>query len=355
MSSSIDLQPRDVVKLAFQYQQTEIVPYLLPITEKQTDLLSNYYGSRAWQGQVIQYIGWLTGVDNFLSLAGFENNPDGSEKDAFGCSWIMGTTQHLVGWPLQEDSIGNYRLPDLKAYYEAHLFRRWPTELQDSREQFRAIGHSFGLFERAWSLRGFENFLIDLATNEVFVEQLLEMITEWIMASIDLMAIAPIDAVFLTDDHAFQRGMLMGAQRWRRLFKPRWKRIYERIHHYGLYTVMHMCGDTSEVVPDLIEVGLDVMESCQPECMDIYKLKREYGRDIRFWGGLGAQSILPFGTPQQVAEETRRLKREMGAGGGYLLSPSKAPGPEVPIENIAAFVEAAEDISFSKIINGVHR
>ena len=135
----------------------------------------------------------------------------------------------------------------------------------------------------------------------------------------------------------------MGEERWRKLFKPRWKRIYERVHHYGFYTIMHMCGDTSSVVPDLLEVGLDCMESCQPECMDIYKLKREYGKDIRFWGGLGAQSVMPFGTPDEMRAETRRLKTEMGKGGGYILAGAKSPGEEVPIANIAAFLEEAVD------------
>ena len=97
--------------------------------------------------------------------------------------------------------------------------------------------------------------------------------------------------------------MIMGENRWRKLFKSRWRRIYDRVHHYGLYTILHMCGDTSEVVPDLIEVGLDCMESCQPECMDIYRLKRLYGKDIRFWGGLGAQHVLPFGTAGEVRRE----------------------------------------------------
>ena len=133
----------------------------------------------------------------------------------------------------------------------------------------------------------------------------------------------------------------MGSDRWRRFFKPRWRRIFDRIHHYGLYSILHMCGDTSEVVPDLIEVGLDCMESCQPECMDIYNLKTQYGKEIRFWGGLGAQSVLPFGAAEEVRRETSRLKIDMGRGGGYILAGAKGLGEEVPVENIAAYLEEA--------------
>ncbi len=345
MLNSQGLKPREIMKLAFQYQETEYVPYIFWAGGVQIPALAKYYHDESWRNRVIEYVGDLTGVDNFLSLAGCVTQGDGSQRDCLGCSWQRGSIHinniALVDWPLHEPKMSGYRLPDLKSYFKHHVKPRWPEEIQKTNNQFRTISHGFGLFERAWSLRGFENFLIDLAANEKFAEELLEYITEWLLESIDLMAEAPVDAIIFSDDHAYQRGMLMGEDRWRRLFKPRWQRIYERVHHYGLYTIMHMCGDTSTVVPDLIEVGLDCMESCQPECMDIYDLKKHYGRDIRFWGGLGAQSILPFGSADEVAEETRRLKREMGRGGGYVLCCTKAPGEETPIANIAAYLEEA--------------
>jgi len=334
-----DLTPRDVVKLAFQYQETEHVPYCFAVSQEQGNALTQYYGDASWQDGVVTYIGHLSGVDNFLSKAGLAEQADGSQRDCLGCAWQMGSTHHLVDWPLHEPVLGNYRLPDLGPYFERHLRHQWPAEIADTGAQFRVIGHSFGLFERAWSLRGFEHFLVDLVENQSFAEELLDHITEWFLQSVDLMAAAPIDAIFLTDDHAAQRGLLMGGDRWRCLFKPRWRRIFDRVHHYGLYTIMHMCGDTSDVVPDLIEVGLDCMESCQPECMDIYGLKKLYGKDIRFWGGLGAQHTLPFDTAQEVREETARLKQEMGRGGGYILAGAKGLGEEVPVENIGAYLE----------------
>ena len=335
------MKPRDLVKLTFQYQETERVPYCFSLTPEQTPLLTQHYGADSWQRSIVNYIGRLSGVDNFLRHAGLTPAGGTRERDCLGCVWQMGSTHHLVAWPLREPAMGSYRLPDLEPYFHEHLYPKWPQEIQNTEHQFRMVGHGFGLFERAWSLRGFENFLVDLAVNEHFAEQLLEHITEWFLQSVDLMARAPVDAIRVTDDHAGQRGMLMGAARWRRFFKPRWRRIYERIHHYGLYIVMHMCGDTSEVVPDLIQIGLDCMESCQPECMDIYALKREYGRHIRFWGGLGAQSTLPFGTPEEVRRETQKLKSEMGKGGGYILAPAKPFCERVSPANIAAYLEEA--------------
>jgi uroporphyrinogen decarboxylase len=332
------MTPRDIVKLAFQYQETEEIPYCFDLSSSQASALTHFYGSSAWQAGIRRYVAFLDGVDNFLSKVDWRRRSDGYWEDCLGCVWNMGSTHHLVDWPLHEPRMGNYRLPALVPYFE-QVRSSWPAQIAATGGQFRIISHSFGLFERAWSLRGFENFLVDMVENESFAEELLDRLTDWFLQSVDLMAAVPVDAIMLTDDHAAQRGLLMGSERWRRLFKPRWKRIFDRVHHYGLYTILHMCGDTSEVVPDLIEVGLDCMESCQPECMDIYRLKALYGNAIRFWGGLGAQHTLPFGTPEEVKKETARLKTEMARGGGYILAGAKGLGEEVPVENIAAYLE----------------
>ena len=336
------MDPRDTVKLAFQYQETERVPYDFGVNKDQAEALTAYYGNQDWRRGIVDYLGHLRGVDNFLSPAGTNPWADGSYRDCLGCAWVMGSTHHLVDWPLKDPKLGNYRLPDLQPYFDRHVRPKWPEQIEATEDRFRIVSHSFGLFERAWSLRGFEDFLMDLVDQPAFVEELLDHITEWFLQSTDLMATAPVDAIMFTDDHAAQRGLLMGNERWRAFFKPRWKKVFERVHRYGLYTIMHMCGDTSAVVPDLIEIGLDCMESCQPECMDIYALKREYGRHIRFWGGLGAQSVLPFGSADDVRREVRKLKREMGRGGGYILAGAKGLGSEVPVANIAACLEEAQ-------------
>lgn len=340
--------PRDIVKLAFQYQETEFVPYLLEIDNKKKEEITKYYGNDNWKKSIVNYVSYssLTGVDNFLSLnMGFENLYDAGkmsiQKDSFGCTWKLGTAAQLIDPPLHEPTVGNYHLPDLDNYFKNYLYPRWPEEINSTTEQFRVITHSFGLFERSWSLRGFNDFLIDLICNEKFVDELLECITEWFLQSVDLMVGGPIDAIMFTDDHAGQRGMLMSENMWRKFFKPRWKRIYERVHHYGIYTIMHMCGNNTSIIPDLIEIGLDCMESCQPECMDIYSLKKKFGKNIRFWGGLGVQNIMPFGTEEKVRIEIRRLKKEMGSGGGYLLAGAKPFGEDIPIRNIIAFLEEA--------------
>ena len=106
--------------------------------------------------------------------------------------------------------------------------------------------------------------------------------------------------------------------------------------------ITHCCGSVAALIPDLIEIGLDVLESVQPEAADMnpYDLKDQWGDRLTFWGGLGSQSTIPFGTPDQIHAEVDRLRREMGRGGGYILAPAKSLQPETPTLNAAAVVEA---------------
>ena len=243
--------------------------------------------------------------------------------------------------PLKSPTLKGYRLPDIDHYFDTYLRPLWAGELEASAGSFRIIAHSFGLFERAWSLRGFENFLMDLHDAPGFCAELLECITDWMLRSIENMLSVPIDAIMLTDDYADQRGVIFGLDRFRSLFKPCWQRIFGRIRKAGVYSILHVCGCAAPAVPDLIECGMDCLESLQPEAMDIYRLKREHGKDIRLWGGLGAQYVLPFGTPEEVRAETRRLKLALGRGGGYVLAGAKGIGAEVPVANIVAYLEEA--------------
>jgi uroporphyrinogen decarboxylase len=162
------------------------------------------------------------------------------------------------------------------------------------------------------------------------------------MAIIERLLALPIDGVMFSDDWGYQRGVLLGAERWRRFIKPRLARMYEQVHAAGKATLSHCCGSVREIMPDIIEIGLDVLESVQPEAegMDPFELKREYGADIAFWGGLGSQSVIPFGTPTEIRHNVKMLCDEMASGGGYILGPAKALQPETPISNAVAVVEA---------------
>jgi len=333
---------RDVAKKAFQFAEDEEIPFFFEVNKKQGELLDRHFGGYAWRDRANRYFNYLSGIDHYLAGNGFEELPGGRRKDSFGCVWEFGNIHHLVEAPLKEPTLEGFRLPDLEQYFRAHIYPRWPEELDRSAGKFRIIRHVFGPFERAWSLRGFEELLVDMHLNPAFAEGLIETVTDWMLESLDRILTCPIDAVYLTDDYADQRGVIFGLDMFRRLFKPQWRRILGKLRRAGVHSILHVCGNAAPALPDLIECGLDCLQSLQPEAMDVYALKREYGKDLRFWGGLGSQSVLPFGKPDEVKREIRKLKREMGRGGGYVLSGAKGLDVgDVPIENVIAYYEEA--------------
>jgi hypothetical protein len=147
--------------------------------------------------------------------------------------------------------------------------------------------------------------------------------------------------VTMGDDWGDQRGVLIGPERWRKFFKPRYARIFAAVHAQGKLAIMHCSGSAADIMSDVVEIGLDVIESVQPEAagMNPYALKKLWGDKITFWGCLGTQQMIPFATPAEIRGEIRRLRGEMGKGGGYILAPAKPLRPETSTENAVAVVE----------------
>jgi uroporphyrinogen decarboxylase len=152
----------------------------------------------------------------------------------------------------------------------------------------------------------------------------------------------PVDGIWFFDDWGFQQGVLVGPDRWRKLFKPRYEKLYSCTHSAGKYVLSHCCGSIDKILPDAIEIGLDVYQSVQPEAKNNnpYELKKRFGKNITFWGGLGSQDMIPFRSPSEIKAEVRNLCKEMSKGGGYILGPAKEIQPETPDENVAAVIEA---------------
>jgi uroporphyrinogen decarboxylase len=145
----------------------------------------------------------------------------------------------------------------------------------------------------------------------------------------------------LSDDYGTQRGMLMSPAHWRELVKPCLARIYGLAKSRGLAVFHHSCGNILPIIGDLVDLGLDILHPIQPEAMDILLLKREFGAQLTFCGGLSTQGLLVSATPDEVRREVRRLKREMGRGGGYILEPGITIQADVPRANLIAMIDEA--------------
>jgi uroporphyrinogen decarboxylase len=209
---------------------------------------------------------------------------------------------------------------------EPGYFAGAPEFLAQHTQHYTFCGLVHGFFDRGWALRGLENFLTDFVTAPGFVAELFERLADAHLPLLDTIAALGFDGIRFGDDWGYQRGILIGARRWRQLVKPGLKLIFGRARALGLTVMVHSDGDVTELIPDLIEIGVQILNPVQPEAMDTLAIKRRYGRHLCLNGGLSTQRTLPQGSP--------------GQGGGYVLSPAKAILPDVPLANAAALIEA---------------
>jgi len=199
-------------------------------------------------------------------------------------------------------------------------------------------------FEKAYFSRGIENFLADMAGDPAFAKSLLTKIVDKNMVMLEnVLTIPEIDGILLGSDWGSQRGLLMSPAVWEDMIAPGEQREYDLIHSYGKDVWVHSCGCIDVIIPRLVEMGLDVLNPVQPECMDIQDLKNKYGDKLSFWGGISTQDTLPYGTPEEVKKEARRVRDMMSKNGGYILAPSQSIQGDVPVENIIALLEVANE------------
>jgi len=199
-----------------------------------------------------------------------------------------------------------------------------------------------GVYEQAKDWLGDEAAMVGPYDDPSGFEVLLDRITEWKCACYGAHVSAGVDILLMGDDLGTQRSLVMSPELYRAWYKPRHARIVQHLRSIrpDVRIGFHCCGYVTSLVPDLIEVGIDILQAVQAECMDLAFLKREFGRDLSFWGGVGAQSVLARQTPEQVKEGVRHTLEIMAPGGGYIAAPCHKMTEEVTPANIIAFHEA---------------
>jgi uroporphyrinogen decarboxylase len=337
----MSITQKERVIAQINHEETDLIPYHIMFDPGSNieDRLDDYYGSTKWRDRVNNAIYQLPLPSTSINLE------LGAEKyiDAYGSEWRLDLRPFSLLKPaLSSPSLDNYKFPHIDDLFDEGWEENCLRLINQENDKFVVAAYGFGLFERSWVLRGFENVLMDVVAEPDFYEELLDRLLEHQMEILERLLRLPVDGIWFFDDWGFQQGVLIGEKRWRKLFKPRYEKMYKRTHESGKYVLTHCCGAIDKILPDVIEIGLDVYQSVQPEAVNNnpYDLKRKYGDKITFWGGLGSQDLIPFGSPSEIKQEVRRLCTEMGKGGGYILGPAKEIQPETPDENIAAVVEA---------------
>lgn len=200
-----------------------------------------------------------------------------------------------------------------------------------------------GVFEQAKHWLGDEATMLAPYEDPAGFGKLLDRITEWKMKLYGAYAHAGADIVWIGDDLGTQRSLVMSPAQYREWYRPRHQQIVAHLRSLrpDIKIAFHCCGYVVPLIPDLIAIGIDILEAVQVETMDIALLKREFGRDLTFWGGVGAQSVFHLPTPGMI-EGVRRTLRTMAPGGGYIAAPCHTMTEETPWANILAFHDAMQ-------------
>ena len=202
------------------------------------------------------------------------------------------------------------------------------------------------IWETAWYMRGMNELMIDMMTDDELSNYHFDRITNIALKKAGLLAKAGVDIIFLGDDIGMQHSIMMSKELYSEHIKYRLKKIIDKIREIKPDTIVfyHSCGYVEPFIPDLIEAGIDVLNPVQPECMDFEKIFSEYKGALSFHGTLGTQSTMPFGTPEDVRNVVRRNLKTAGEKGGLFIAPTHLLEPEVPWENIMAYVDELKNI-----------
>lgn len=204
--------------------------------------------------------------------------------------------------------------------------------------------YACGVFEQAKDWFGDVDALTLPYENPARLRRELDRLTEWKMHVYGAYAQAGVDIVWIGDDLGTQRSLVMSPEHYRQWYRPCHLRIVQHLRRIraDVRVAFHCCGYVTKLIPDLIDIGIDILEAVQAECMDIRLLKREFGADLSFWGGVGAQSVLARTTPEQVINGVRETLSIMAPGGGYIAAPCHTLTEEVPWESVVAFHQAVQ-------------
>jgi uroporphyrinogen decarboxylase len=185
--------------------------------------------------------------------------------------------------------------------------------------------------------------LMDLMLEEEFVRELFTRITQRNAQILDIALEYDFDGVYFGDDYGQQTGLLISPDTWRRCVKPYLRILFEKAKSKGKIVCLHSCGNISGILSDLIDIGLDVYQTVQPEVYDLKKLKKEFGSNLCFYGGISTQRDLPFKTPKEIFSIVKETMQVLGEGGGYIAAPTHRVTPDTPASNIIAMVEALRE------------
>jgi len=277
-----------------------------------------------------------------------EELPEKIHFDAFGIGhshregcWHMTHMHHPLQGDPSPDWVARYPFPVVAAGEDEKMAQQ-TAEIQ-SRGFAVMAGLACTVWETAWYLRSMEDLMADMMAGDERATVLLDRVTALACSRARAAGLAGADLIQLGDDIGMQFTIMMSLDLWREWLKPRLAAVIRAAREAkpGMLIYYHSCGYVLPFIGDLVEIGVDILNPVQPECMSLAEIQRDFGGRLSYWGTIGTQRVLPFGTPGEVREAVHENLRICGERGGIVIAPTHLVEPEVPWENLVAMKEAA--------------
>ena len=344
------MKHRERVQIALSHQIPDRCPMHMSFTPEfelrlkkamglESDLHNGYALERALdQDLLLTSVGWVNSY--------YQDNQDYTDEWGVGWRAIEYETPYGMGFytevnhhPLHEDSaLDSYEPPDPN---RPSLFIDAEKTIKDFKDEYWIVGVTVTtIFETAWALRGFEKLLTDLSLNPDLAEMILGIPYQYHLTTAKTLTKLGVDMIWLGDDIGAQDGMIMSPKMWRKFLKPRMANFIHELKTINpdLKVAYHSDGNIMNIIPDLIEIGLDVLNPIQPACMDPAQIKKAFGNHLSFWGSIDEQHTLPFGSPDDVRNEVLNRIETLGQNGGLILGPTHHIQLDTPLKNFWSMV-----------------
>ncbi len=292
------------------------------------------------------------GEDMLLTSVGWANSyylDDKPYTDEWGVGWKIqpyqtpygtGHYTEIASHPLaDEDAISRYQPPDPN---RPELYADARQMIQDFKDEYWIVGVTVTtIFETAWALRGLEQLMIDMLMDPDLADHILDIPYRYHLTVAKKLVEMGVDMIWTGDDVGSQHRMLISPQMWRRYLKPRMATFIAELIAINpdLKIAYHTDGNVMPIIPELIEIGIDVLNPVQPASMNPAEVKRRFGDRLSFWSTIDEQYTLPFGTPEQVKSEVLYRIETVGRKGGLILAPTHHVQLDTPMDNFWAMVD----------------
>jgi len=362
------MKPRDRVQTALDHNEPDRCPMQISFTPEFADRLRKdmeIQGHKVHNphgGGNTYELERALGQDMLLTSVGWANSyylDDKAYVDEWGVGWDVqayetpygtGHYTEMVRHPLADDqAISHYKPPDpnrLELYTDA------AQVVASFKDDYWIVGVTVTtILETAWALRGLEQMLLDLVLDPDLANHLLDIPYHYHLTAAKKLVELGVDMIWTGDDIGSQHDMIISPRMWRKYLKPRMANFISELKtiNPNIKIAYHSDGNIMRIIPELIEIGIDVLNPIQPASMDPVLIKSDFGDTLCFWGSIDEQHTLPFGSAADVDSEVRQRLETIGRGGGLILAPTHHVQLDTPLENFWSMVNTITSTPYSAL------